>query len=100
MAINLQAFPSKQTGCLLMHKQLKNCIKISNILLKLYVNLCENEISATRNESNSLFNKPNEFETVVNLVVWDKILQHLNFTNKTAQNHAVNFSTFPKFLLL
>ena len=62
------------------------------------MNLHENEISVTRNESKSLFNEPNEIETDVNLVVWDTMLQHLNFTNKTAQNPAVNFSNFPKLL--
>lgn len=56
----------------------------------------EIETSVTKNESKSLYDELNKFETAINLVVWDAILQRLNATNKIIQDPAVNLSTLPK----
>ena len=50
----------------------------------------------TKNKSKSLYDELNKLKRVINLVVWDIILQHLNFTNKIVQDPSVNLSTLPK----
>lgn len=45
---------------------------------------------STKNEAKSLHKKLNKFETVINTVVWDSILQRLNKTSKCLQYSAGN----------
>jgi hypothetical protein len=68
----------------------KNYAVILKVLKEMKENM--NQAPSTRCEARSLCKKIEKFETAVNTVVWDCILQRLNKTNKSVQKSTDNLS--------
>ena len=86
---------------------LKNCsgtrwcadANATNVLRKNYGKIVDtlhqfidsnDQTASTKSEAKSLLKKLSKFETVLNTVIWDTILQRLNQTSKIFQNSTGN----------